>query len=148
MRLEHPRSAGLRFSSEEAGAQEYAASMCCEGIARTEGLAPPTPSNHAIDIMQLDTKTGSLRPFPKTRFSECEAVVSPDGRMVAICSEESGKSQVYVQPYPGPGMKKQVSINGGATPRWDAGGSELSTSSRTGFRSYEQRQVKTTADRS
>ncbi|MBI4472178.1 MAG: PD40 domain-containing protein [Acidobacteria bacterium] len=50
---------------------------------------------------------------------------SPDGRWVAYMSAESGRPEVFVAPYPGPGPKSQVSIDGGATPRWSRDGREL-----------------------
>jgi Tol biopolymer transport system component len=50
---------------------------------------------------------------------------SPDGRWIAYESIESGKSEVYVAPFPGPGGKRQVSIDGGGTPRWRRAGEEL-----------------------
>jgi Tol biopolymer transport system component len=50
---------------------------------------------------------------------------SPDGRWIAYESHESGKPEVYVAPFPGPGGKRQVSAAGGGTPRWRRDGKEL-----------------------
>ena len=50
---------------------------------------------------------------------------SPDGRWVAFQSDESGRSEVYVRPFPGPGGQWQVSTNGGLMPRWRRDGREL-----------------------
>jgi len=50
---------------------------------------------------------------------------SPDGRWLAYVSDESGRLEVYVQPYPGPGGKWQVSTEGGDEPVWAANGREL-----------------------
>jgi hypothetical protein len=50
---------------------------------------------------------------------------SPDGRWLAYCSNESGKAQVYVQAFPGPGAKIQVSNDGGTDPVWIRAGGEL-----------------------
>src|SRR5207302_4251033 len=50
---------------------------------------------------------------------------SPDGKWLAYCSNESGTSQVYVQAYPGPGAKIQVSRDGGTDPVWKRTGGEL-----------------------
>jgi serine/threonine-protein kinase len=50
---------------------------------------------------------------------------SPDGKWLAYCSNESGKPQVYVQAYPGPGAKIQVSSEGGTDPVWKRTGGEL-----------------------
>jgi serine/threonine-protein kinase len=51
--------------------------------------------------------------------------VSPDGRWIAYHSAESGQMQIYVQAYPGPGPRHQVSTDGGGSPIWRADGREL-----------------------
>ena len=51
--------------------------------------------------------------------------LSPDGRWMAYVSVESGRAEVYVQPYPGPGAKVQISTAYGAEPIWTARGREL-----------------------
>jgi Tol biopolymer transport system component len=51
--------------------------------------------------------------------------VSPDGRWIAYQSNESGQVEVYVDAYPGPGPRFQVSTDGGASPIWRADGREL-----------------------
>jgi serine/threonine-protein kinase len=43
---------------------------------------------------------------------------SPDGRWLAYSSNELGRSEVYVRPFPGPGGKWQISTGGGAYPTW------------------------------
>jgi eukaryotic-like serine/threonine-protein kinase len=50
---------------------------------------------------------------------------SPDGRWLAYVSNVSGRTEVYVQPYPGPGPAVPVSASGGAAPAWRADGREL-----------------------
>ncbi len=60
-----------------------------------------------------------------TPFRETEAVFSPDGRWIAYTSDESGRSEVYVTPFPGPGRKWQVSSSGGVLPRWCGTGKEI-----------------------
>jgi Tol biopolymer transport system component len=50
---------------------------------------------------------------------------SPDGRWLAYTSTESGQTEVYVQPFPGPGRKWLVSTDGGTEPRWSRDGGEL-----------------------
>lgn len=47
---------------------------------------------------------------------------SPDGRWFVYFSDESGRSEIYVQPFPGPGPKRQVSRRGGWLPRWTQSG--------------------------
>jgi Tol biopolymer transport system component len=67
----------------------------------------------------------------KTRFSELEGVFSPDGRWVAYESDETGRMEIYVQAYPGPGARTRVSIEGGVGPAWNARGGELFYQSQT-----------------
>ena len=44
---------------------------------------------------------------------------------MAYVSNESGRSEVYVQPYPGPGARVQVSTQGGTAPAWTSNGAEI-----------------------
>ena len=64
-------------------------------------------------------------PFLRTPFEEGGARFSPDGRWLAHVSNESGGPEVYVQPYPGPGGKWQISTDGGTEPVWNRNGREL-----------------------
>ncbi|MEQ1757194.1 MAG: protein kinase [Vicinamibacterales bacterium] len=50
---------------------------------------------------------------------------SPDGRWIAFESIESGRAEIYVQPFPGPGERTQVSTSGGSQARWRRDGREL-----------------------
>jgi hypothetical protein len=65
------------------------------------------------------------QPFNPTKFAQGSPKLSPDGRWLAYCSNESGKPQVYVQAYPGPGPKIQVSTDGGTDPVWKRTAGEL-----------------------
>ena len=78
------------------------------------------------DLMVLPL-TGDRKPFPflSTPNNEGQGVFSPDGRWVAYQSNESGRNEVYVRPFPGPGGLWQVSTGGGISPRWRADGKEL-----------------------
>jgi len=64
-------------------------------------------------------------PFLKTQFAELMPVFSQDGRFLAYQSNESGRMEIYVQSFPGPGGKWQVSTSGGREPQWRADGREL-----------------------
>ena len=64
-------------------------------------------------------------PFLRTRFDEFGPEFSPDGKWLAYVSNESGRNEVYVMTFPGPGPKRQVSIRGGTSPRWAGNGKEL-----------------------
>jgi Tol biopolymer transport system component len=71
--------------------------------------------------------SGDKMPIPvlKTPFEERDGQFSPDGKWIAYQSNESGRFEIYVQPFPGPGGKFQISANGGAQPRWDKNGREV-----------------------
>jgi serine/threonine protein kinase len=96
-----------------------------------------SPDGRFLLYVQVDKKTGfdlwvlplfgECKPFPfvNTIFVERSGQFSPDGRWVAYESNESGRYEVYVQPFPGPGGKWQVSTGGGIEPRWHRNGKEL-----------------------
>ncbi|HUO68440.1 MAG TPA: protein kinase [Gammaproteobacteria bacterium] len=65
------------------------------------------------------------REIAATSFRETFATFSPDGNFVAYSANESGRDEIYVVPYPGPGGKRQVSLGGGSTPRWNRNGREI-----------------------
>jgi Tol biopolymer transport system component len=68
---------------------------------------------------------GEARPLVRTAADESQAAFSPDGRWIAYQSNDGGPTEIYVQPFPGPGGKRQVSIGGGASERWRRDGREL-----------------------
>jgi eukaryotic-like serine/threonine-protein kinase len=59
-----------------------------------------------------------------TRFNE-NGPRSHDGRWVAYASDESGRMQVYVRPFPGPGAQVPVSVTGGNNPVWSRDGRKI-----------------------
>jgi len=65
------------------------------------------------------------RPLDHGSYAQGSPKFSPDGQWLAYCSNESGKPQVYVQAFPGPGAKIQVSSEGGTDPVWRRTGGEL-----------------------
>src|SRR4029077_18250032 len=65
------------------------------------------------------------KPFLITPSNESVPSFSPDGHWLAYISDESGRYEVYVQPYPGPGAKYQISNEGGTEPVWNPNGREL-----------------------
>ena len=85
-------------------------------------------------------------PFPvvKTRFREVSSRLSPDSGFIAYVSNESGRDEVYVQEFPEPRSKWQVSTAGGRDPYWRADGREIvyrSPDSRIMSVSVETRQT-------
>ena len=77
------------------------------------------------DIWTLSLDDGSARPWLATPAAEWAGRLSPDGAWMAYNSDESGRDEVYVQPFPGPGTKRIVSDGGGINPIWSRDGSEL-----------------------
>ncbi len=77
------------------------------------------------DIWVLRLSDRKAEPFLRTPFNEGGPVFSPDGHWIAYISDESGRPEIYVQPYPGPGGKWQISTEGGNEPAWNHNGREL-----------------------
>ncbi len=72
---------------------------------------------------------------PGSRPTEAYPALSPDGRWLAYVSSESGRQEVYVRPFPGPGGRVQVSVAGGSEAVWARSGRELVYREDTGPRS-------------
>jgi len=77
-----------------------------------------------IFVARLDRREPPV-PFMATRVNERAPMFSPDGRWIAYESDETGRFEVFVAPYPGPGRKWQVSDSGGAFPMWRRDGQEI-----------------------
>lgn len=77
------------------------------------------------DIMVLNMENYEQTIFEQTPNAEHLAVFSPDGKWIAFVSNHSGRREIYVKPFPGPGVKIQVSVNGGFNPAWAKDGNEL-----------------------
>ena len=75
------------------------------------------------DLLRLRADgTGEPEILRATPGDELSPTLSPDQRYLAFQSDESGRPEVYVQPYPGPGARVQVSRGGGSQPLWAATG--------------------------
>ena len=96
-----------------------------------------SPDGRHLAYMQQDNDThldiwvlplegeGEPQRIVGTRFSEVGGVFSPDGRWLAYVSNESGRDEVYVRPFPGPGRRWPISAGGGQEPLWSPDGREL-----------------------
>lgn len=118
-------------------------------VALTDGAASSSPSswhpngrllaiNHQRpgrlgDVMVLEIERspagslspGAIRPLLTEPAAESNARFSPDGRWLAYVSNESGRNEVYVRPFPEPGGKWQVSSSGGEAPEWSRRSEQL-----------------------
>jgi Tol biopolymer transport system component len=86
-----------------------------------------------------DGKAGSPEPFLKTPSDELQPALSPDGRWIAYVSNASGRNEIYVTAFPGPGAKLMISTHGGVHPVWAPTGREL-------FYRHEDRMMVTDID--
>ena len=71
---------------------------------------------------------GEKKPFAflRSRFNEgLGAQFSPDGHWIAYASNESGRNEVYVRAFPGPGPRVRISSTGGSLTRWRRDGKEM-----------------------
>jgi Tol biopolymer transport system component len=81
--------------------------------------------NTGSDIWILHRDSARAEPLVVTPFNESSSSFSKDGRWLAYESDASGRYEVYVQPFPGPGRRSPVSTNGGHEPVWSPDGKEL-----------------------
>ena len=96
-----------------------------------------SPDGKALAYSQIARGTGSdiwilplegerkPRLFLQAQSNQQAAMFSPDGHWIAYVSDESGRPEIYVQAYPGPGGKWQISTDGGTQPVWARNGREL-----------------------
>jgi serine/threonine-protein kinase len=78
-----------------------------------------------IGIMRLGVDT-ALSPLLATKYDESEIALSPDGRWLAYVSDETGRPEVFLRPFPeADSAKYQVSTNGAQAPLWSKDGKEL-----------------------
>ena len=70
-------------------------------------------------------KPGEVSVILNTAANERSPIISPDGRWLAYVSDESGRDEVYVRPFRGPGGRVQVSTDGGRGPVWSPTSREI-----------------------
>jgi serine/threonine protein kinase len=88
-------------------------------------------TNRDLMVLRIDG-TGEAIPFRQTEADERCGAFSPDGSWVAYTSNESGRYEIYVTPFPGPGRQWQISDEGGLFPQWRADGREIVYSRQNG----------------
>jgi Tol biopolymer transport system component len=88
-------------------------------------ISPGTRS----DVWAISTADRKAAPILDTIYAESSAALSPDGKWLAFQSDQSGRNEVYVQPFEGAtaGTRRRwmVSSGGGGLPRWRADGAEM-----------------------
>ena len=106
------------------GADQRAASWTPDGgtLAFVQGDPATRTDIWTLSVTGTDR---APRPLLNTAAGEWDPDFSPDGRWIAYTSNESGRPEIYVQPYPGPGPKHQISSTGGTQPAWARNGREL-----------------------
>ena len=107
------RSDANKYPSDWSADGRFIIFSSTAGVSRTEEWILP--------------RFGDGRPYPFIRgdFSAGEGRFSPDGRFLAYSSDESGRAEVYVTPFPQGSSKWQVSVAGGSSPRWRRDGREI-----------------------
>jgi serine/threonine-protein kinase len=138
-----PDGRRLTFSSSRGGAMNLYAvapdgSGAPERLTRSAHWQRPgswSPDGRSLAFVEADPSTGQdlwvmrdgqgVRPFLRTPFMEGGALLSPDGRWLAYVSDATGRLEVYVEPFPGPGQRLEISTGGGSEPVWSADGREL-----------------------
>ncbi len=113
-------------------------------LVATSLKTPDDPADQDLLILSAD---GDLAPFLETEYWEAFPDFSPDGRWIAYLSTESGRGEVYVRPFPGPGTAVQVSTEGGWEPAWSRDGRELYYRSDTPTPQFLAVKVDPTGDR-
>lgn len=88
-------------------------------------LRSPDTGWDLVAVEATGEQRGRVMPFVESSFFDLRPSISPDGRWVVYESSESGRPEVYVKPFPGPGGKWQISAAGGSEPWWNANGKEI-----------------------
>jgi serine/threonine-protein kinase len=70
----------------------------------------------------FDGDTAEIETWLEHEHADQSATFSPDGRFVAYISDQTGQSEIYIRPYPGPGGQTPVSVGGGREPLWAPAG--------------------------
>jgi Tol biopolymer transport system component len=82
-------------------------------------------SQSNLDLNALSLKDHKPFSLANSPFDERDGQFSPDGKWVAYESDESGRYEIYVRPFPGLGPRSRISRSGGSQVRWRRNGMEL-----------------------
>jgi eukaryotic-like serine/threonine-protein kinase len=84
-----------------------------------------TATGADLGIIDLEAEPRRVEKLVATPFNEHSGRFSPDGKWIAYTSDETGRSEIFAQPFPPDGRKLQISIGGGEAPRWNRSAPEL-----------------------
>ena len=96
-----------------------------DGRALVYSQLDPKTKNDLWIVRVRSAKEVKPVPFLQTEFNEWQGQFSPDVHWMAYSSDESGRYEVYVRPFPSGLGKWQISTAGGQQPRWQRDGKEL-----------------------
>lgn len=91
---------------------------------RGDQILLTVPGKSGTDIRVMEAPTLKIADVATTSFNESDARWSPDGRWIALVSDESGQPDIYALRWPG-GARTRVSFGGGSRPRWSHDGAAL-----------------------
>ena len=138
-----PDGRWLAFSSDRDGAGLYLYRVRVDGSGEPERLAPSDQGQYmsswssqgVIAFLQADADgimniwvlppDGDPTPFFTSEATEQFPTFSPDGNWLAYTSNQSGRREVYVRPYPGPEPATLISGDGGTNPAWSPDGRQI-----------------------
>ncbi len=134
-----PDGLSMAFASDRGNVRPSLHRMPLDGsqppelvIARSVPTTPGSWSSAGVIAYVLDGRDiwmlppdGEPEPFLTTDAIETHPTFTPDGQWLAYMSNATGRPEVYVRPYPGPGAALQISGNGGSDPTWSPDGRRL-----------------------
>jgi Tol biopolymer transport system component len=112
-----------KLDKTEARFATYPSDASADG--RLLAYTQSTTEGYDIGVITLTDLT-KTSPFLATRFNEVQARFAPNARWIAYASDESGRFEVYVRPYPPANFQTPpISLAGGMQPEWRRDGKEL-----------------------
>ena len=109
------------FGDASMVAQPWSWSAAGVIVVEYSGSDEPTPNDLGVFSVEDETFT----PIIATEFLDMHGAISPDGRLIAYVSDETGRFEVYVQTFPDFVDRRRVSTDGGGGPVWRQDGREL-----------------------
>ena len=83
------------------------------------------PTAGSLSMLQMANASHTLQPFLRTAARIHSPAISPDGRWLAYSGDDTGRFEIYLQPFPSLGARRQVSVSGGFEPVWSRDGREM-----------------------